>query len=333
MKKERIYKNSAAYKYLIDKKTYSLLRFSGVYKIGFIGSKNFYIGSSTISIRIRFSRHFSDLKSQKHYNKILQKAYNKYQGLITLEILEVCSSEECLSKEQYYIDLYNPVYNICKIAGNTLGVKSSEKFILKKSKPVDMFDLLGNYIQTFKSISECSRQTGLCSTRIGLSARSNSRTGKFRFKYSGLYNQLDKHVNPESIPILCYSIMGVFIRQYDSILSASKDLNIPVGNISKHLQNKHKSCYNYIFKHYQENFPLKIKSFQKQHKYQVKVIITNLITNEVVEFASINSVNYPNCSKDLISKKRKCLGDDFIIKNKYKIQIISYETNELIKTI
>jgi group I intron endonuclease len=44
----------------------------------------------------------------------------------SLEILEYCNIEDLLKREQYYIDLLKPEYNICKIAGSPLGRIVSE---------------------------------------------------------------------------------------------------------------------------------------------------------------------------------------------------------------
>jgi hypothetical protein len=38
---------------------------------------------------------------------------------------------ELISREQYYIDLLNPEYNICKVAGSRLGCKHSPETLLK----------------------------------------------------------------------------------------------------------------------------------------------------------------------------------------------------------
>ena len=43
-----------------------------------------------------------------------------------LEILEFCNKDEVLSREQYYLDLLKPEYNILKKAGSNLGFKHSE---------------------------------------------------------------------------------------------------------------------------------------------------------------------------------------------------------------
>jgi group I intron endonuclease len=51
-----------------------------------------------------------------------------------LEILEYCTAENAISREQYYIDLLKPEYNILTIAGSRLGSKHSRETLLKMSK-------------------------------------------------------------------------------------------------------------------------------------------------------------------------------------------------------
>jgi group I intron endonuclease len=49
----------------------------GIYKIVNIVNDNFYVGSA-VSFKKRKVRHFSDLRKGKHYNKHLQRAWDKY---------------------------------------------------------------------------------------------------------------------------------------------------------------------------------------------------------------------------------------------------------------
>lgn len=61
-------------------------------------------------------------------NRTINKALIKYgYANFSLEILEYCEPEDCIKKEQYYIDLLNPEYNILKIAGSPLGYNHSEE--------------------------------------------------------------------------------------------------------------------------------------------------------------------------------------------------------------
>lgn len=50
----------------------------------------------------------------------------------TLEILKYCSPELVLSKEQYYLDLYKPEYNILKVGGSSRGYKHTPGSKMKK---------------------------------------------------------------------------------------------------------------------------------------------------------------------------------------------------------
>jgi hypothetical protein len=49
-----------------------------------------------------------------------------YSGF-SLEILEYCEPSEAISREQFFIDLLQPDYNILAIAGSSLGFKQSEE--------------------------------------------------------------------------------------------------------------------------------------------------------------------------------------------------------------
>lgn len=51
----------------------------------------------------------------------------------SLDILEYCDLNIIIKKEQYYIDLLKPEYNICKVAGSTIGIKVSEETKIKRS--------------------------------------------------------------------------------------------------------------------------------------------------------------------------------------------------------
>lgn len=53
-----------------------------------------------------------------------------YSGF-KLEILEYCEPELAIVKEQYYIDLIKPEYNILKTAGSSLGYKHTEETMSK----------------------------------------------------------------------------------------------------------------------------------------------------------------------------------------------------------
>ena len=92
-----------------------------------------YIGSS-IDIEHRWMVHLCYLRNNKHKNKILQNHCNKYgESDLQFSVLIECSISEILKLEQYIIDIYNPYFNILKIAGSNLGFrfKQSDEAIEK----------------------------------------------------------------------------------------------------------------------------------------------------------------------------------------------------------
>jgi len=326
------YKSSIAYKCLVDKNQQLLLDKPGIYKIGFIGTEKFYIGSTTESLTLRFIRHYNSLKRGTHHNAPLQHAFKKYKEKITLEILEVCEKSECIKREQYYLDTLFPEYNICKVAGNTFGVVPSRNERMKRGKPVYMYDLEGNFIKQFPNGSFASEEIGVHSSCIFQSIVSGGKTGSYMFKNTYKGEKIDKYVDSTCKPILCYTKQGEFVQEFDSILGAGKHLNIHAGNISKHLSKETSNCCGYIFKYYQDNYPLKINPQPRVHKNQKKVIVTDLETDEIFEFESIRQIPFYICNRTTINFFRKKKGDEFVIKKKFKIQLITCKNNDLTKT-
>lgn len=104
------------------------MKISGIYQIqSKIKPERIYIGSA-INIHKRWNYHNQDLRRNKHGNIKLQNHYNKY-GLADLvfSVLLGCDKEDLIKTEQYFIDSYNPFFNICQKAGNTQGRKHSQK--------------------------------------------------------------------------------------------------------------------------------------------------------------------------------------------------------------
>lgn len=103
-------------------------KISGIYIIKNNINDKVYIGSA-VNCHQRFIQHKSDFNKQCH-NQRFQNFVNKY-GIDTLifEIIEIVENKEHLiDREQYWIDYYKSWkstkgFNICKIAGSTLGLK------------------------------------------------------------------------------------------------------------------------------------------------------------------------------------------------------------------
>ena len=100
---------------------------SGIYKILNIITGDFYVGS-TVNLRKRWNEHRRKLIKNLRENPYLQNAWNKYSELaFEFSVIELCEKEILLEREQYYMDLLKPTYNICLRAGNCLGVRHSDE--------------------------------------------------------------------------------------------------------------------------------------------------------------------------------------------------------------
>lgn len=98
------------------------MKLSGIYKIqSIIHPERIYIGSA-ININRRHRQHLRDLKLNVHHSIKLQRHFNKYgENDLVFTIIEECPLDILIIKEQYYIDLNNTYFNICKTAGNCSG--------------------------------------------------------------------------------------------------------------------------------------------------------------------------------------------------------------------
>jgi group I intron endonuclease len=107
---------------------------SGVYRWN-----NLITGASYVGSAINLSRRLRDYFSSKFINKeilknnsIIYKALLKYgYSNFSLDIIEYCDKISVIEREQYYIDLLKPEYNLCLKAGSSLGRVTKETTRLK----------------------------------------------------------------------------------------------------------------------------------------------------------------------------------------------------------
>jgi len=102
---------------------------SGIYRwVNNINGKT-YIGRS-INIKRRLFNYYS-LKFANKFKMIINKALFKYgHSNFSFEILEYCEAKNIISREQYYLNLLQPEYNILENADNSLGFKHSADTII-----------------------------------------------------------------------------------------------------------------------------------------------------------------------------------------------------------
>ena len=139
---------------------------SGVYLWTNLITGKIYVGSS-VNLGRRFKGYLtiSHISMANKSNSLIHKSLLKYgYSNFQLEIIEYCPVEICRDREQHFINLLNPEYNILKIAGSSLGFKHSEvtlekmhKFLIthnaKKRLPVELTDTTTNITTRYISIT------------------------------------------------------------------------------------------------------------------------------------------------------------------------------------
>lgn len=91
-----------------------------------------YIGSS-VNLSRRFAQYYSSNylaapnRKMAIYSALLKYGHQCFQ----LEVLEYCEPSNVIGREQFYLDLYEPEYNILSLAGSSLGFKHSEETLAK----------------------------------------------------------------------------------------------------------------------------------------------------------------------------------------------------------
>lgn len=103
----------------------------GIYCIEDAKSRLYY-GSSE-DIETRWYAHIKGLNANRHINKKLQRAWNKYgEGFFSFYVVEVViDNSKLLEREQHWLDFVFATeewcYNICRVAGSTRGYRHTEE--------------------------------------------------------------------------------------------------------------------------------------------------------------------------------------------------------------
>jgi group I intron endonuclease len=216
----------------------------GIYKIENTKSNKLYIGSSK-DCRKRKNRHFSELRNNKHKNKHLQSAYNKYgKENFTFSVIEELKSENSLiTKEQYYINRYCPEYNINLIANSSLGVKRSNE-TKDKIRRANLGLEHPKWRNEIKSKAQGGDNHWTKSKDKPFSVESREKMSESHKK---LYKNGYKH--PRAKAVIQYSLDDILIKEFISIAEAGRQLNLNSEAIARCCKGLSKTSGKYKWKY------------------------------------------------------------------------------------
>lgn len=276
----------------------------GIYKTTNTINNKVYIGqSSNIEERWKKHRYAND-------NFAIHKAIRKY-GIenFSFSILEECPKEILNEREVYWTIFYNSLeegYNMIPGGSNGAGYA--------KGIPVQQYSLNGEYVATYPSAKQASKQTGIQHTDICRCCRGEySRAGLYQWKYEGSKKQIFS-INKEFIRIQCpinqYALDGTFIRKYPTLADATKETGISKSIICNVCKGKGHTAGGFRWSY--EGQPLEIKERKKlssRKKVQQFDKQNNLVQqfDSLTDAANITGINCANIGQ-VCNGKRKTAG-------------------------
>lgn len=123
---------------------------TGIYKIENKENHKVYIGKSK-DIMQRWSAHERALAKQEHHSKKLQEDYNLFGGIQAFDfsIIETCSADELLEKENYYIQFYDSIKNGYNMTpDNSLNIRNEISISFQTYKELQT-RIGSSYIMTY----------------------------------------------------------------------------------------------------------------------------------------------------------------------------------------
>lgn len=270
----------------------------------------------------------------------LTRAVKKYgPNAFSKEILDVANCEDELNeKEIFWISQYDAnrnknFYNITPGGQHGLGWREyyqmfdPEKYkeiSLKRTapnkKPVNQLDSNGVFIKQFPSAIDASIETGISFSHICSVCRGNRKcAGGYCWQYAN-DDDYDRSVGnkgnrtnhrPSNKRAICqYDMSGKFLKEYDSVHSAAKMLDVAPAHISGACNGKRNSAYGFFWGYSDgSNRDLsasEVESRISTNSSEKKVSMYSLDGEFICEHESIKKASeFVGCSLTAISRALK----------------------------
>lgn len=227
---------------------------SGIYYIKNKINGKIYIGRSN-NIYLRWSHHKSELRRNIHGNEHLQRSWNKYkEDNFEFKIIKECSEFDSYELEKYYIKKYNSCDDKYGFNLSSGGEHNSTGYLNNSlSIKVYQYDLDGNFIKEWSSMSEAERQLDISSSEISMCCKGKlkySHNSQWKYEYLdkidpiNVFDLHSKHNKYKGKKVYQYSMDGKYIDEYTSARVAGEKLNIISSSINKAAHN-HKTAGGY----------------------------------------------------------------------------------------
>lgn len=219
---------------------------SGIYMWRHLDSGKIYVGSGK-NLGIRLKGYYNVNQLTRVTNMHINRALLKYgYSSFSLSVLEYCSIDVLIKREQYYLDLLKPDYNICTTAGSTLG-KLHSLVAKEKISETKKGTYLGEENSFFGEIHSVASKERMKEAKLGkiLSELTKekireSKVGK-KFTEEHKSNLSLAQSNRKNISII--DIETGIETVYGSIGEAERSMEFPKDSLRANLRSKNKPLY------------------------------------------------------------------------------------------
>ncbi len=141
-----------------------------------------YVGVTSRNVELRWREHRSELKSNRHRNRYLQAAWNKYgENAFKFLVIEIHDSLDALNKaEESYIATHTNLYNLAKGGNANQHAQETKNTISNVQKvPVIGMNIKTGRLVRYPSIADAEKD-GFNSKNIGGACRLSTYSGTNR---------------------------------------------------------------------------------------------------------------------------------------------------------
>lgn len=212
------------------------------------------------------SKRDGEYVNNKPHHCLIREILNEGLDIIYEKVLFNVSEDQALKKER---NLIEELGRINQQTGPLLNLTAGgQRGGNVNAKSVSQYDLEGNYIKDFPSAKVASEQTPANRSYITACCKNKRKSaGGFQWTYTGAPSP-DIYKKDYFREVHQYSIRGEYIKTFNSLTAAAKEVNVNVRAISEACRGKTKSSGNYQWS-YVKHQDLSPK--EKHHSYKIKV--------------------------------------------------------------
>nr|YP_010130247.1 GIY-YIG endonuclease [Clavaria fumosa]QPZ51149.1 GIY-YIG endonuclease [Clavaria fumosa] len=239
---------------------------AGIYCWTLLSANKSYIGSSVnLGRRLRDYLNPIYISHYSRKNMVINRALLKHgYSNFKLEILEYCNPKDLVKKEQHYLDILTPEYNVLNTAYSSLGYKHTKESLLKikkqlailnksKSISVKVTNLKTNVSYEYTYLTTAVKNLNINKNTLQrYILKSKLFKGIYKLESSLSISNFDSNYlnHPNSIEIEITDLKLNTVTRYTSMLSAARALWISGTTISNFIKRNQTKPYKerFIFK-------------------------------------------------------------------------------------